>query len=81
MKTTPRTERYSGLSVLNHWITAVLVTAMLTLGLTARDAPEPAEDYIMSIHIALGFFVLLFVVWRTGVRLLEGFPDLTRTRM
>lgn len=85
MNATPHTQRYSGISILNHWITALLVTAMLTLGLTARDAPDPAEDYIMSIHIALGFFVLLFIVWRTIVRLREGFPDnadadaLTRT--
>src|SRR6056297_1427137 len=75
MKHTPRTRRYSGISILNHWITALLVVAMLTLGLTARNAPDPAEDYIMSIHIGLGFFVLLFVAWRTAVRLREGFPE------
>ena len=74
MKSLDRKESYSGLSNLNHWITALLVAAMLTLGLTARSAPDPAEDYIMSIHIALGFFVLLFVIWRTAVRLREGFP-------
>jgi len=75
MSETPRNRRYSGMSILNHWITALLVTAMLTLGLTARDAPDAAEDYIMFIHVALGFFVLLFVAWRTVVRLREGFPD------
>jgi len=85
MKNTPRTQRYSGISILNHWLTALFVVAMLTLGFSARSALDPAEDYIMSIHIALGFFVLLFVVWRTAVRLAEGFPDhaeadaLTRT--
>jgi len=42
MKHTPRTRRYSGISILNHWITALLVVAMLTLGLTARNAPDPA---------------------------------------
>ena len=75
MKDTLRTRRYSGVSILNHWITALLVAGMLTLGLTARSAPEPAEDYIMSIHIALGFFVLLFIAWRTAWRLREGFPE------
>ncbi|MFN2328335.1 MAG: cytochrome b/b6 domain-containing protein [Chromatocurvus sp.] len=74
MKSLERKKSYSGLSILNHWITALLVVAMLTLGLSARNAPDPAEDYIMSIHIALGFFVLLFVFWRTAVRLREGFP-------
>jgi len=65
---------YSGLSTLNHWITALLVTVMWVLGLAAGEAPDAAEDYIMSIHIALGFFVLLFVLWRIGLRLYEGFP-------
>lgn len=67
--------RYSGLSTLNHWITAILAILMWTLGLAAGEAPEAAEDYIMSIHIALGFFVLLFVIWRIGFRLYEGFPE------
>ena len=69
--------RYSGLSVLNHWIAAIGVFVMLTLGLVAGEAPGAAEDYIMSIHIGLGFFVLCFVLWRTGWRLFEGFstPD------
>lgn len=66
---------YSGLSTLNHWITAILAILMWTLGLAAGQAPEAAEDYIMSIHIALGFFVLLFVLWRIGFRLYEGFPE------
>lgn len=66
--------RYSGLSTLNHWITALLVVVMWVLGLAAGEAPDAAEDYIMFIHIALGFFVLWFVLWRIGLRLYEGFP-------
>jgi len=69
------TARYSGLSTLNHWITAILAILVWTLGLAAGAAPEAAEDYIMSIHIALGFFVLLFVLWRIGFRLHVGFPE------
>jgi len=66
---------YSGMSVINHWVTALLVTAMLVLGWTAAAAPgEDSEHYIMSAHIGLGFFVLLFVIWRTAFRLVEGFP-------
>jgi cytochrome b561 len=65
---------YSGVSRLNHWLTALAVVAMWTLGLAAGEAPDAAEDYIMSIHIGLGFFVLWFVLWRTGWRLAKGFP-------
>lgn len=66
--------RYSGISTLNHWLTAVLVVAMWTLAIAAGEAPDAAEDYIMSIHIGLGFFVLWFVLWRSGWRLVRGFP-------
>jgi len=67
---------YSGISALNHWLTALVVVAMWTLGLAAGEAPDAAEDYIMSIHIGLGFFVLCFVLWRTGWRLSRGFAPI-----
>jgi len=67
--------RYSGISRLNHWLTALAVVAMWTLGLAAGEAPDAAEDYIIGIHIALGFFVLLFALWRIGWRLREGFQQ------
>lgn len=65
--------RYSGVSTLNHWLTVLTVTAMWTLGLAAGSAPDAAEDYILGIHIGLGFFVLWFVLWRIGWRLAKGF--------
>ncbi len=49
--------RYSAISTINHWVTALLVTIMLILGFAASASSEEiAEDYIMSIHIGLGFF-------------------------
>jgi cytochrome b561 len=72
----PQNDRHSAVAVINHWITALLVIAMLTLGLLARNAPNDGiEDYVMSAHIGLGFFTLLFVLWRVAWRLMEGFPD------
>lgn len=68
--------RYSAVGTINHWVTALLVVVMLALGFAAAGAPsEAVEDYIMEIHIALGFFVLLFVIWRAVFRLYEGFPE------
>ncbi|HEX5677443.1 MAG TPA: cytochrome b/b6 domain-containing protein [Alcanivorax sp.] len=65
---------YSGLSRLNHWLTALLVTAMLVLGFAAAGAPgDDTESYLMSLHIGLGFFVFLVVIWRVAYRLYEGF--------
>ncbi len=71
-----RTRHHSAVATINHWITALLVTAMLTLGLLARNSPnDGVEDYVMSAHIGLGFFTLLFVLWRVAWRIKEGFPD------
>ena len=68
--------RYSGISTINHWVTALLVTAMLVLGWTAAGATnEETEHYIMSAHIGLGFFALIFIIWRTAFRLMQGFPE------
>lgn len=67
--------RYSGISTLNHWITALFIVVMMVLGYAAWLATDDAaEQYVMDIHVSLGFFVLLFVLWRVGVRLYEGFP-------
>ncbi len=68
-------QRYTGIATLNHWITALLVTAMWVLGLAAGEAPDAAEDYIIGIHIALGFFVLCFVLWRISYRWSAGAPE------
>ncbi len=66
--------RYSGLSVLNHWVAAIAVFVMLTLGLVAGEASsDTVEHAVIEVHIALGFFVLLIVLWRVAWRLYEGF--------
>lgn len=68
--------RYSATSTINHWVSALLVVVMLVLGFAAAAAPsETIEGYVMGIHISLGFFVLLFVIWRVVFRLYEGFPE------
>ena len=71
-------DRYSGLSTINHWVSALLVTVMLALGYAVLAAPtEAVEDYVLGIHISLGFFAFLVVAWRAGYRLYEGFPETT----
>lgn len=67
--------RYSLISILDHWLTALLVVAMFVLGTLGRFAPDDGtEHYVMGIHVALGFFVFLLVAWRIGWRIREGFP-------
>jgi cytochrome b561 len=70
-----RPRYYTGPGIINHWLTALLVTAMLALGLTAGAAPtEDMEHYVLGVHTSLGFFVFFFVLWRIGYRLYQGFP-------
>lgn len=72
----PNEQRYSSIATINHWVTALLVIVMLALGYVVAAAPsEVVEEYVLGIHISLGFFVLLFVVWRVIFRLYEGFPE------
>ncbi len=67
---------YSGISIINHWVTALFVIVMLVLGAVASQAPNYGiEDYVLRVHIGLGFFVFFFVLWRVAYRLYEGFPD------
>ncbi|MDZ7768126.1 MAG: cytochrome b/b6 domain-containing protein [Woeseiaceae bacterium] len=40
----------------------------------ARAPNDTVEDYVIGIHISLGFFAFLFIVWRVAYRLYEGFP-------
>lgn len=69
-------DSYSGISVINHWITALLVVTMLVLGLLAGNAQnETTESFILNVHIALGLLVLLFIIWRIAFRIYEGFPE------
>lgn len=68
-------QRYSWISTVNHWITALLVTVMLVLGFGMAAAPGEAEEaWLMTMHQSIGFLTLLFVLWRAGYRLYEGFP-------
>lgn len=40
-----------------------------------RSCLDAVEEYVIAIHISLGFFVVVFVAWRVIFRLYEGFPE------
>lgn len=73
--------RYSSISIIKHWIAALLVVVLIALGFVAGAASsDQIVDYILGVDIALGFFVFIFVVWRVLFRLHEGFPvDTSKT--
>lgn len=71
-------DNYDGISRVNHWLTAFAMIAMLCFGfyLAWIAEPGPQKGAIVQIHKACGVLVFLFVLWRVGYRLAQGFkPD------
>jgi cytochrome b561 len=70
-------QTYDLTSRINHWIIAIAMIGMVGLGLylsyggLTREARTPLIDT----HKAIGVLVLIFGVWRVGLRLVRGFPQ------
>lgn len=65
-----RDERYSGPAILLHWLMAVLVIAMIAIGLYMVELPKrtPEVAYYYNLHKSFGLIALLLilvrVIWR-----------------
>lgn len=75
--------RYSALSILLHWLIALLVLANLAGGFVASGLLESAAAgdraqglAMIRLHQSFGLTVLLLSVLRLLLRLFEGFPPL-----
>lgn len=59
--------RYGAVAVTLHWISALLILALLALGFQAEDAEGVAKAEILALHVPLGLLVvaltLLRIVW------------------
>jgi len=73
-----RTERdaFSGLQQVLHWLTAIMVLAMLFIGVSMVSTLEPRFLALIAIHRPLGIAILALAVLRLGVRLWRGVPPL-----
>jgi cytochrome b561 len=73
-----RTERYdfSGMQRILHWLMAIMVLAMLFIGVTMVSTLKPRFLTLISIHKPLGIAILALVVLRLGLRLRLGAPQL-----
>ncbi|MBP1807173.1 cytochrome b [Rubellimicrobium aerolatum] len=66
---------YGPVSRLNHWITAVVMLAMLGLGFTLAFVElGEARRPVMNLHKAVGTLFLALALWRVLWRLACGFP-------
>jgi cytochrome b561 len=67
---------YDLTSRINHWIIALAMIGMVGFGLylSFGGLPREARGPLLDIHKAIGVLVLIFGVWRVGLRLVQGFP-------
>lgn len=60
---------YGSVSRFNHWIGALLVLALLGIGLYFEDLPRgDARKFWRSLHVSIGALAALFLLWRVWWR-------------
>ena len=66
---------YGIVSVINHWLAAIVVLTMLGLGLVFSGMERgPEKAALMKLHISIGGTALLFLLFRIVWRAAQGFP-------
>ncbi|WP_321813221.1 MULTISPECIES: cytochrome b [unclassified Paraburkholderia] len=69
---------FSGLARLLHWSMAVLIVAMLFVGVGMVATVSTLHDSLIALHRPLGIALLVLVIVRVVVRLTRGTPPLPR---
>jgi cytochrome b561 len=67
---------FSGTQRVLHWLMAIMVLAMLFIGVSMVSTLKPRFLILISIHKPLGIAILVLAVLRLGVRLWLGTPPL-----
>ena len=67
---------YGEISLLNHWIVALFIVALLVLGLVYDGLPKSdASKQVIFWHASVGLLAIPFIIWRVIWRMRSGFPD------
>jgi cytochrome b561 len=69
-------QRFSAVSRLLHWLMALMILAMLFIGVGMAASVSPRYDLLVSIHRPLGIAILVLVVIRILNRLISPPPAL-----
>jgi len=69
-------KQFSAMQKLLHWSMAVLILAMLFIGVAMVATVSRAHDALIALHRPLGIALLLLVLVRIAVRLRRGGPPL-----
>ena len=69
-------QHFSALQRLMHWSMAVLIVAMLFVGVGMVSTVSSLHDSLLALHRPLGIALFVLVVLRLAVRLKRGAPPL-----
>jgi cytochrome b561 len=69
-------DSFSLLQRILHWLMAIMVLAMLFIGVTMVSTLKPRFLTLIAIHKPLGIAILLLALFRLGIRLRRGAPPL-----
>ncbi|WP_088346258.1 MULTISPECIES: cytochrome b [Rhodomicrobium] len=68
-------DKYSGFAIFMHWLIAVLVLAMIPIGIIMGSLDAgPLQDGLYTMHRSFGILVLMLMLVRLGYRLIHGAP-------
>ncbi len=78
-----RTERYSSVAILLHWLIAIAILSMIPMGWWMTSAIEQPDTQalayrVFQIHKSIGFLILALTVLRVVWRLTHSVPRLPR---
>jgi len=76
MTTTSDHEHFSPMARLLHWSMALLILAMLLVGVGMVSTVSTWHNTLLALHRPLGIAILLLVILRLAVRLKNGVPAL-----
>jgi cytochrome b561 len=69
-------DSFSFLQRVLHWLMAIMVLAMLFIGVMMVSTLRPSFLTLLAIHKALGIAIFVLAILRLGVRLKRGVPPL-----
>jgi cytochrome b561 len=72
--------RYSRTAVAFHWLTAAALALVVALGLRMSEAGGTERERALTVHMSVGFVILLLTLLRSGWRATHRPPPLARIR-
>jgi len=71
-------QRYSKIAIIIHWLMAIMIIAMICMGVYMSDLPKGSEErtWFFTLHKSIGLTLALLVVIRLVSKLINKSPPL-----